>query len=980
MYRRVLATITAVLALPATQLATAQDSVSSGELEEIIVTGSRIARSAADNMAPVGTITADDFADRGYRSMAEALNEFTSNAPQLNQAPGDGSSSGTGQQFPNLFGLGTGRTLTLLNGRRMVTSSVGLGDAQVDANIIPAGLLQRVDIVQAGGAAVYGSDAIAGVVNYVLRDDFDGLEVDLQYGDASRGDYEQERYRITWGDNFADGRANIAVNAEYSSSPSLFFSDRPRSNLSRVTQGNPADTGPNDGIPSVAEVLDAHFWNFNENGIIYNIPAPPPFALTLVDGAPAQFAPDGSIVTYNPGTILGIPFAQGGDGFRYSELAGLRTGVERSNATVTGHYDLTDSVTLNALFLYSSTKGEETPQGFPKSVLSPAPNDAIMFFNFNPFLTPEAVATLSAASPAFGGGAPLWLSRHFYYDLLPSNVQTTDAETTYFNVGLEGDFGTSSREWGWSLAASFGQVDGETRAWDVHTERFNNAVFAFPDGAGGAACFINIDGDPTNDDPDCTAVNPFGFGNISAEASAYVSVPTGQDYSNDQFNFLATIGSTLLTLPAGDVDFVVAYEHRAEDADFTPLPANQLGLVGVGEMVAPQSGDYDTNEFSVEFLVPLVGEDMESSIARRLDLSATYRWVDNSLAGTESVWSAGLSWQPVDDLTIRITSSENFRAPTLTQLIAPQSTALSAVGEDPCDADRINGGPNPAVRLANCQAEWAANPGWGDLAEFQDPAENFTVAEVTTGGNPTLRNEISDTVTYGFVLQPGAVEGLTISIDRIEVSLTDGLSAFLPEDFLATCYDSSPQPADVCSTFERLAVADGNNPGGTVISALSSTFNAGVVEYEGEYYHVAYEAGVGEGDLSLSLDATHNSKYEVSVTGTTFTRLDNTVAQPDWVSKFVAGYTFGSVPLHLSYQLFYLSDVKASANATIETTPNPVLDSNITHSLTARYDFDSFTLRAGVINIADEEPSYPSLSHGDILGRRWFVGASARFD
>jgi iron complex outermembrane receptor protein len=303
---------------------------------------------------------------------------------------------------------------------------------------------------------------------------------------------------------------------------------------------------------------------------------------------------------------------------------------------------------------------------------------------------------------------------------------------------------------------------------------------------------------------------------------------------------------------------------------------------------------------------------------------------------------------------------------------------------DPCDADRIVGGPNPATRRANCEAEWAANPQYGPLEDFQDPAENFTYALVTTGGNPDLRNEISDTTTYGLVFQPSFIEGLTFSADRIEIDLTDGLSAFEPEDFMATCYDSSPQPADVCATFTRAAADTTDYPAGTVVSALSTTFNAGIVEYRGEYYVLDYQLPLGEmfgwGDshLSLTLDATHNARLETSVTGTTFVRTDNTVDQPDWVSRFTARWRYG--PVLLSYQFYYLSSVLSGPNASIETTPNPNIDSNMTHSLSAHWDvMDWLTLRAGVINFTDEEPSYPTLAHGDILGRRWFVGATARF-
>jgi outer membrane receptor protein involved in Fe transport len=954
-------------------------------LEEVVVTGSRIRRSPADQMAPIGTIGSEVFGERGYVSAAQALNEFTSNAPELNQAAGDGTSSGTGQQFPNLFNLGAGRTLTLVNSHRFVTSSVGLGDAQVDANIIPTGLIDRIEIVQAGGAAVYGSDAIAGVVNYILKTDFEGLEVDAQYGDSRHGDFEEENYRVTWGLNFDDNRGNVAINAEYASNPSLFFSDRERSNLSRITQGNPADTGPNDGIPSVMEILDAHFWNFNGNGIVYNIPAPPPFALTRVNGSPVQFDADGNLIPYDPGLILGIPFGQGGQGFRYSELAGLRTGVERHNVMLVGHYDLTDRVTLRAELLYANTQGEEIPQGYPRTVLNgnqPA-TGAIPIFNFNPFLTPEAVATLSAASPAFAAGAPLWLSRHFYYDLFPSNVQETETDTYFGLLGVDGNFDAAGRDWYWTAHVTFGRVEGQTENWDAHVARFNNATFVVP-GPGGPTCLINVDGNPTNDDPACAPLNPFGPGNISPEASQYVSVLTGQEWTNDQIDFLATIGTSLFTLPGGEVEAVFAYEHRDEEADFVPYEANQQGVTGVGIQEVPQSGSYDTDEFSVEVLVPIVGGDTAMPGIQALEFNGTYRYVDNSIAGSEDVWSAGLRWQLIDDFTLRVTQSRNFRAPTLTQLVAPQATGLASVGPDPCDSDRITGGPNPDIRRANCEAEWAANPQYGPLEGFQDPAENFTLALVTTGGNPNLRNELSDTTTYGFVLQPRFAPGLTFSADRIEIDLEDGLSAFLPTDFMATCYDASPQPADVCATFTRAPAAAETYPAGTVISALSTTFNAGVVEYRGEYYVLDYRLpldnlfGSGPSHLSFTIDATHNSRFETSVTGTSFVRQDNTVLQPDWVGRFTA--RFGIGPVLLSYQLYYLSDVLAVPNATIENNPHPNIASNTTHSLSAHWDItDAITVRAGVINFTDEDPSYPSLSHGDILGRRWFAGVTARF-
>lgn len=965
--------------VPATEDATAT-------LETVVITGSRIRRDVASTPAPVVTFGVANFEERGLISAGDALNEITSLRPQLQQAAGDGSNSGSGQQYPELFGLGTGRTLTLVNGRRFATTSSGLGDAQVDANIIPTGLIDRIEVVQAGGAAVYGSDAIAGVVNYVLKDDFEGVVVDLQYGDTELGNYEQFSGRVTAGQNFDNDRGNIAVNVEASSSPYARFSDFPVSNRSRITQGNPADTAPDDGVPSLREIMPAYFWNHNGNGVIFNAPAPPPNFLTSVDGSPAQFAPDGSVVAYDPGNILGIPFAEGGQGTRYSDLAGLRTGVERYTVNLLTHYDISENLRFNAEVLYAQTTGESVPQSYARSVLNQTSvtSGAIRFTNANAFLSQSAIDTLNAASPAFASGGGLWLSRHFYDDLFPSNLQEDDTTTWRVLGGLEGDFDAGGRNFYWTASASFADVRGEQGRWDADFAKFNRALNAVRNGAGDIVCAVNADADTTNDDRSCAPLNPFGAGNISEAASRYVSVRSGFEFTNEQVDLLATIGTQLFTLPAGAVDVVLAYEHRREEAAYTPLRANQLGLVGTGTMQVESSGKYNTNEFSAEVLVPVFGGDFTLPGIQALDFSGTYRFVDNSIAGEESVWSAGSRWEITDGVTFRATRSRNFRAPTLEQLFAPQNTILTNGGFDPCDADRINAGPNPAVRRANCVAEWAANPQYGDLATFQNPAENFNVASVLTGGNPDLLNEVSETTTFGIVLDNFLVPGLTIAADRIEIDLTDGLSAFTTADFMATCYDSTPQPAAICSAFTRLQVADGSNPAGTTATGRTTTFNAGEIKFRGEVYYVNYGFDVNDlfsgvtGTVSLGLEATHMAELNTSVTGTTFVRSDNTVQRPDWTARFNAAYSNG--PLRLSYQMDYLDDVLAVPDATIENNPNPEIDANYVHSLSALYEIrEGLTLRAGVTNIFDEAPSYPTLVHGDILGRRYFAGVNYRF-
>nr|WP_292039185.1 TonB-dependent receptor [Brevundimonas sp. UBA5713] len=560
----------------------------------------------------------------------------------------------------------------------------------------------------------------------------------------------------------------------------------------------------------------------------------------------------------------------------------------------------------------------------------------------------------------------MWLSK-LWDDALPSRefVHTTDVYRG--QIGLEGDFDYADRNFYWSASYSRAEVKGETRGWDIWNERLRNAVNA-----------INVDGKIVcrNMDPSCVPVNMFGTGRVTPEMRDYIVLPVGQTYDNTQDNFLATIGGDVFELPAGPLSFSLAYEYRAEESSFTPSQASQQGLVGTGSTSVPTGGKYNTNEFSAELLVPIFGGDFTLPFVQSLEIDGAYRSVDNSIAGRENVWGAGVRWGIVDGLTVRASRSRNFRAPTLSQLFAPSSTGLNAISINPCDSDRINSGPNPSVRLANCEALFAANPLWGPLAGFQDEGENYNNVLVTSGGNPDLRNELSDTTTYGIVWQPSFVPGLTLVADRIEVELKDGLSAFEPSDFLQTCFDSTERNS-ACDTFTF-------NDQGHVATAISTTFNAGRIRYEGEVYNINYGFSLDDvfkgghyGSLELNAELTHTALLETSVTGYDYLRTDGTTARPDWVSRYDIRYKRG--PLRVSYSMNYLPSAKVNLYDTIESTPNPDIDSNVRHSLSAMYDFGQYTVRGGVTNLTDEEPSYPTRSYGDILGRQFFVGVNARF-
>ena len=946
------------------------------DIAELVVTGSRIRRTETGTSAPVTVLDEDALIERGYTNLGQMLNQVTSNTPSFPISTTSGFPAGPGQTSPNLFNLGAGRTLTLVNGRRMVTTSSGLGDRTVDSSIIPSGLIKRVDIVQAGGAAVYGSDAIAGVVNYILKDNFEGLELDAQYGESTKGDYPQTSLRATFGKNFQEGRGNIAVDLEYGKTRPLLEYARRRTAEAPRNVTNPANTSTTDGIPPTFYVFNGRFWNQNRDGIIFGVQSALPTSLLRAGGSALQFSSDGqSIIPYDTGIIQGVSStAIGGQGLDVRDNSTLATGVERWTGTVVGHYDVTDNVKVSGEFLYGRQIGRD-PFG-TQQIFRTISGTPVTFNRTNPFLNAAQIAQLSAASPAFASGGNLFLSR--FFDILPTRERMTQTDVWRGLAAVDGDFKTADREFYWSLSYSHGETEQEGSVWTPDVVRLPRALSAARNAAGAIVCAVNADAITTNDDPACVPLNPFGSQTASREAILYVSALSGQNFKNQQDDFLATFGGDVIKLPGGTAKFSAAYEHRRESVAFRPFDADIAGRTTTGTAPIDRDGKYHTNEVSGELLVPIVGGDFTLPLVQALEANGSYRYVDHSIAGKQKVYGFGLRWEVGYGLTLRASKSRNFRAPTLDQQFAPTfASPGQPLGSDPCDADRINGGPAPAVRLANCQALFAANPGYGPLATFQDPAENTGIVTVTSGGNPDLKNEISNTKTWGFAYQPDYIPGLTFTADRIQVDLRDGLSSFSPASFAATCYDSSPQPADICATFQRNAL-------GYVIAGRSTTFNAGKVLYRGEVYNFSYRFPIGRffndaelGELEFAAEGTHTTRLLTSVTGFDRTRSDGTTATPDWRARFDLRYARG--PVRLFYSVYYLPSVKSSFTDTIETSPVPIIKENYTHTVSGQYDYKNVTFRAGVNNLTNEMPSFPTRTYGDIFGRQYFFGVRARW-
>lgn len=969
---------TLALLLPG-PLVWAADEPASGtqsQVQEIVVTGSRIRQDESQQPTPITVLDPQQFEDRGYVQAGQALNEDPSITPQLALTPFNGQASTPAFQYPNLFNLGYGRTLTLINGMRTISTANGLQDAGVDTNTIPLGLIKRIDVVQGTGAAVYGSDAIAGVINYILQDHFTGVVADLQGGESTYGDYPSYNARFTYGTDFHDGRGNIAFDFEWSKTDPLLTEDRPESARGYITAANPAGSAP--GIPAVVPVLNAAFWEFNGNGVIFGTPAPVPQFLVKSGGSALQFSRSGGLIPYNPGNVYGIPFASGGDGFPYRDLSALYAGVERNISNVVAHYDISDHVKFSTQLTYGKTDGDD-PRSiyFSNTILNSASSGGgpIPFTKTNPYLTATDIVTLSAANPTFASGGPLFLSK-LWNDLPNTRQAITDTKVYRGVFGLDGDFDAFGRNYYWSVSYSHGEVDGNDTGPEIDQERLGNALNSAVNSAGQIVCAINA---PSVTQQACAPINPFGDGNVSAAAANYVTTLAGYYYRNTQDDTLATLGGSVVKAPAGDVKFSVAFEHRSASARFDPTEAEQDGLIESGVPTLPQHGSYTTNEYATELLIPLAGREFVLPLVQAFDVNGAFRHVDNTISNSENVWDAGVRWQVIPDVSLRGSVSRNFRAPTLNDLYTPSSTGLGSIGAlgDPCDQRYIGRGPNPTLQAKTCAALFAAHPQWGPLADFQDPAVNFDQALIKTTGNSQLQNEVSHTTSFGIVLQPRFAPGLSLSADRIMIHLTEAISLLDSSNFLQLCMDTVPQPVALCNMVTRDPAT------GYVATGVTTYYNAGFMNFHGEDYKIAYHGALSSlfnwaaGIIDLRIDATHTSLLDTSVTGFDLTTTSGTIGQPNWVAHAMLSYNLGA--WRVSYDAYYRGRALYVENATYLTTPTPFIASNTVQGLSGEYSFDHFTIRAGLENIFNERPSYPTLSYGDIIGRQFFVGIKAHY-
>lgn len=897
--------------------------------EAIVVTGSRIALPNLESIEPITTLDNRQLRERNFTNVADALNELPGFRGSV--TPQGGQGFGQGVNFVNSYGLGSNRTLTLVNGRRFVSSNVaslftnaGAG-TQVDLNVLPSILTDRVDTLSVGGAPVYGSDAISGVVNTFLRTRHDGAEFSVQGGISEEGDNGNYNASGIIGRNFLEGRLNITIAGSYDRLEGMVFNDREflRRRIGGATNPTTAQNGtlrfpginntndgrlnPNfgfndsttDGNPGTVLVRAVNIPFLTRGGLITGTnltgagtnPLNPAVPFGVRTGFGLQFAPNGDLVPFNQGIVFPGTSGSGGDGFVFSDFSQITSDLERFTGNLFLTYEFAPNTELFFEGTYFQSRADElTQQPTFNSSLFGGLSGALTFSVDNPFLTAQARQALVSR-----GVTTFSVSRASddFADLTGFN------ETRIYNVvgGLRSEFEVFGRSLNFEAYVTHGNTRSEDNGQDLNAQNFINATNVTRNAAGQIVCttaptrlvgaaltgFAAPGGTPIAD-PNCVPLNVFGDGAASAAARDYVIEDFTTVSIQEQTVFNANIGGALFDLWAGPVGFNVGFEHREESASFTPSAFQQAGL-GRSVAITALDGSYNLDEVFGELVIPLASPDNNIPFIHSLQVTGRGRYTDNTVNGGFFSYTVGASWAPVEDIEFRGNFTRSFRAPAITELFLPQVNTFATV-PDLCQPAARNAGPVPTIRARNCAAFIAAFPGT-DFS-LPDPASTATVP-ARSGGNPNLDNEQADSFSYGVIIRPSFIPRLSVTADYISITLNDPIANLTVAQIASGCFDNEEfNTADVrnansfCSRIRYGAngrvTADPQNPGVT-----SGFVNGNEIRFRGVQGTMNYTIPVGEAaNFTIAGDLLYVRRRLVDITGVAPSRSDGIVGDPEF--------------------------------------------------------------------------------------------------
>lgn len=851
--------------------------------ESIVVTGSRIRRPNLDSGAPITTVAGEEFFQTGRVSVGDVLNELPQLRPTFSQQNSTRFLGTRGLNLIDLRGLGTQRTLVLVNGRRHVAGDVLNNAVSPDVNTFPTDLIESVDVLTGGGATIYGSDAIAGAVNFKLKEHYEGIQLRAQDGVSKYGDAGNQYVSLLAGTNFADGRGNIAVNAEFAHQSDYYASGRNR--LKQVDNFVIVDTDPNasDDTPDRIFLHDIRSTTISLGGLI-NI-ANPGGCGVGPNGTNYNctylFQPDGSL-TRQTGVRVGLaPNGNfiGGNGYvgREGHLVALSPELNRYSVNALGHFEFSPAFVpfFEAKYVRTEAQGSQSGPFFSQGTTlgDPAPGNRETPRLDNPYLSPQARDIIVAARAANGQAstdATRFTLRRNWLDLGIRDEQIT-RETYRGVIGVRGDF---NDDWNYELSVNYGEHhEHNTILSNVNVQRYLLAIDSVRDPAtGNIVCRSQIDpaaalGYLTDDDGNarttandpflaadiaaCVPLNPFGEGSASPAARNYVTVDskaTGKITQLDIGGFVAGDLSQLFELPGGPIGFSVGAEYRRETLRYDLDDLTQAGYAFYNAIPSFKAPSFEVKEAYAEVSVPIL---KDVPFFRELTLTGSGRVADyKGSTGTVYTYGGEVVWKPIEDLRLRGSYNRAIRAPNLTELYSAQGQNFAPAPNDPCSARFI--GEGSPTRRANCAA--AGIPTSYDFVYTQS-------IELVSGGNPNLTEEKSDNYTIGGVFTPSFVPGLSLTVDYYDITVNNVIASIDAQTILNKCYDAPDLNNSFCALFQRAGA--GGGPAGEVPfqvlqgSLLASSTNFAKLKVRGIDTELAYRRNFGWGTGNFRINWTH---------------------------------------------------------------------------------------------------------------------------
>lgn len=926
------------------EVAPAADEWEEQRDDQITVTGSRIARSGFDTPTPVTVLdnariqmaAVSDIGDLLLQTPAIAVGENAVNANFSQDA---------GASFVNLRGMGTDRTLVLVDGRRRVSGGQSL--SAVDLATIPANLIDRVETITGGASAVYGADAVTGVVNVILKDDFEGLQLSARGNLSQDAGADNYSLGLLTGAMFDDDKGSITFGVSYDRSTHLRPHQRYYTDGDFRTIPNPANTGPNDGIPNNIHVDEHRLPGLVRSGAFY---------------LPDAFAPVSGdfIYTYDNGALrptmndlyyqgrTGFSAVGGADGFSVAEMNQLRPDQKVLAAITRFNYAVADNIDLYAHAEFANTQTLDNTQPFfdtPGSIIIDIDNP----------LVPEEVRQLMVDN----GLTEFSVSR-FHHDQ-GTQQEEIERNTISIDTGLKG---VLPNGWNWDVFVQYGRYRAHKSKYTRIEDRFYNAIDA-----------IELDGEIVCADPaaraeGCVPLSLFGANAATPEAIDYMKHYRLQDLTNTMKTGGAQLNGDLFSLPAGPLQFALGTEYREETASFRNdglAITNQLFRFDNGQVNSDAS--FDVYEGFVEVLAPLL---RDQPFFHALNFEGAMRYSDYSHVDETFAWKLGGDWSPIPDVRFRVTRSKSVRAPNLSETFNP-GNIQNLPNSDPCAEDQIDESP---TRRANCEA-------LGVPLGFDDEGAKGDFGLI--GGNPNLKPEEARSWTIGAVLEPSFLPRFRASVDYWDIAIAGAINTPNIQTIVDRCVDLPTIDNVFCSLIQR-------RPDFEIEFVRVTDANIGKLTARGVDFQAQYvtEAPFVPGDLNLYFNGTllleHEELFDASDPTTLIIRTGET-SHPKFRGTLVAGWDNGPVRVDILTRL--VGSATVDKQAAPELNERPTVNPKVYNDIIVGYNFsEKVSLTAGVKNLfyvipprtaATYRGNFQSGGLYDVIGRTFFVGVKANF-